>query len=108
MEGIEDLTPIFRHMEWYLIESPFFHSSDLSMIDVSWLPLLHQTALIEKHSGYDFISPYPRLQDWRMALLDTGLAEASVPEDSEEIFTDFYLNEETYLGRLQSPARSVS
>ncbi len=70
------------------------------MLDMSWLPLLHRTALIEQHTRYDFLAAYPKLMDWRHALLDTGLRNTSVPEDFEDIFTGFYLNEETHLAQL--------
>ena len=43
---------------------------------------------------------YPKLKGWQEALMKTGLAEASVPKDFDEIFIGFYLNEGTYLGRL--------
>ena len=102
-ERLEDLTPILGSMERQLKEGPYFHGSQLSMVDLSWLPLLHRTALIEDHSGYDFLAEYPKLKQWREKLLATGLAKPSVPEEFEEIFTDFYLNDETYLGR-QTPS----
>ena len=101
-ERTEELTPIFKHMELHLNEKPYFHGSSLSMVDINWLPLLHRTALIEKYSGYDFLESYPKLKKWRKSLLETGLAETSVPEDFEEIFTGFYLNEGTYLGCMSS------
>ena len=97
---LDDLAPIFSHMEASLTGDPFFHGGRLSMVDVSWLPLLHRSALIEIHTGYDFLAPYPRLGEWRRAMLETGLAEASVTDDFERVFTDFYLSDETYLGRL--------
>ena len=99
-ERMEDLTPIFTSMELQLEGSHYFHGSQLSMVDLSWLPLLHRTTLIEGHSGYDFLAEYPKLKQWRQALLATGLAKTSVPQEFEEIFIEFYLNDETYLGRL--------
>lgn len=99
-ERLEELTTIFEQTERYLKKGPYFHGPDLSMVDINWLPLLHRAALIEKHSGYDFLATYPKLKKWQKALLRTGLCETSVPGDFEEIFTAFYLNEGTYLGRL--------
>ncbi len=101
-ERVEDLTSIFRAMEAQLKGGSYFHEQKLSMVDLSWLPLLHRTVLIEQHSGYDFLAEYPNLKKWRTALLDTGLAEKSVPQEFEEVFSDFYLNEETYLGHLKA------
>lgn len=106
-ERLEDLTPIFGSMEQQLKEGPYFHGSQLSMMDLSWLPLLHRTALIEEHSDFDFLSEYPKLKKWREALLATSLATPSVPEEFEEIFTAFYLNDETYLGR-QTPSAGTN
>ena len=70
------------------------------MVDISWIPVLHRTAVIKQHTGYDFLLDYPKIQNWREALLETGLGEGSVPEDFEDVFTDFYLDDETYLGGL--------
>ena len=72
----------------------------MNMADMSWLPVLHRTDLIRKHSGYDFLEPYPNLMRWRAAVGETGLYQSSVPSDFEEVFNGFYLNDETYLGRL--------
>ncbi len=102
-ERLEDLTPIFVAMDQQLKDGPYFHGPRLSMVDLSWLPLLHRTALIKEHSGYDFLEEYPKLKQWRSALLDTGLAKPSVPDEFEKVFTEFYLNDETYLGR-QTPS----
>ena len=99
-ERLEELTPIFVQTEKHLIEHPYFHGKEFSLVDIDWLPLLHRAALIFKHSGYDFLETYPKLKKWQEVLLKTGLAEASVPKDFEEIFIGFYLNEGTYLGRL--------
>ena len=101
-ERMEDLTPIFTAMEEQLKEGPYFHGTKLSIVDLSWLPLLHRSALIEQHSGYDFLASYPKLKKWRAALLDTGLAEKSVPQEFDAVFTDFYLSEETFLGQLKA------
>ena len=100
MPEVEKLTPIFVQTERHLKERPYFHGKELSLVDVNWLPLLHRANLIYKHSGYDFLEMYPKLKRWQEALMNTGLAEASVPKDFEEIFIGFYLNEGTYLGRL--------
>jgi len=99
-ERLKELTPIFFQTETHLKEKPYFHGKDLSLVDINWLPLLHRAAIIYKHSGCDFLETYPKLKKWQEALLKTGLAEASVPKDFEEIFIGFYLNEGTYLGRL--------
>jgi len=99
-ERLEELIPIFVQTEKHLNEQPYFHGQELSLVDVNWLPLLHRTSLIYKHCGYDFLEMYPKLKRWRENLMNTGLAESSVPKDFEEIFIGFYLNEGTYLGHL--------
>jgi glutathione S-transferase len=99
-ERLEELSPIFVQTERCFKEQPYFHGKEFSLVDVNWLPLLHRAALIYKYSDYDFLETYPKLKRWQEALMNTGLAEASVPKDFEEIFRGFYLNEGTYLGRL--------
>ena len=108
-ERLEDLTPIFLHMEGQLGAGPYFRGRTFGMVDVGWLPLLHRTALVAEHAGYDFLEPYPKLREWRQALLDTGLGRASVPRDFDGVFTEFYLDPETHLGRLaEAKKRAVA
>lgn len=101
-ERMADLTPIFESIERHLKEGPYFHGAELSMVDLSWLPLLHRSAMIATQSGYDFLANYPKLKQWREALMQTGLHDVSVPEEFEEIFTEFYLSEETFVGQLKT------
>lgn len=100
-ERMEDLTPLFQAVENKMGSGPYFNGPEICMVDLSWLPVIHRSGLIQTHSGYDFLASYPKLRKWRHALLDTGLHHRSVPSDFEEIFTGFYLSEETYLGRLR-------
>jgi glutathione S-transferase len=74
----------------------FFKSDNISKIDIAWLPLLHRAAIVEKHSGFDFLCGLPKVKAWQKALLATGLAEKSVANDFIERFSDFYLTN-TYL-----------
>lgn len=99
-ERMEDLTPIFTQTERHLSGHRYYLGPSISHVDLSWLPLLHRASLIREHSGYDFLADYPKLRAWQEALLATGLAERSVPEDFEEVFCGFYLSNETYLGRM--------
>jgi len=62
------------------------------------LPLLHRTAIIEKHTCYDFLAKYPKVEAWQVAMLETSLPVQSVSDDFEEYFTDFFLSGKTYLG----------
>jgi glutathione S-transferase len=77
-------------------DSTFFKSDELSKVDIAWLPLLHRSAIIKEHSGFDFLCSLPKVQAWQKALLATGLAESSVANDFVERFSDFYLTN-TYL-----------
>ena len=93
------LEKAFQKAEATLTDGPFFKGKQLSNIDLAWLPLLHRAAVIQKHSKYNFLAGYPKVKAWQEALLETGLAKASVAPDFEEAFTDFYLSAETYLGQ---------
>jgi len=89
----------FEKAEKKLGEGPYFKGALFSHVDVAWLPLLHRAAIIERRTGYDFLSKYPKVKAWQSAVLETGLAEKSVSGDFEAAFTDFYLSDKTFLGR---------
>lgn len=93
------LAKAFEKAEKQLTLGPFFKGENLSNVDIAWLPLLHRASVIETHSGYDFIAKFEKVKAWQQALKTTGLFEKSVPVDFEQKFTDFYLSEQTYLGR---------
>ncbi len=93
------LEKAFATIEKALSDAHFFNTGEVGMVDIAWLPLLHRAVLIERHAGYDFLSGYPKLKRWQQHLLFTGLAEKSVATDFEEAFTDFYLSEQTFLGK---------
>ncbi len=79
---------------------PYFHGDSLGMVDIAWLPLLHRAAIIERHTGFDFLGAFPKVKQWQAAVLATGITEKSVAEDFESRFTAFYLADATYLGQL--------
>ena len=79
---------------------PYFHRETLGMVDIAWLPLLHRAAIIERHTGFDFLGAFPKVKQWQAAVLATGITEKSVAEDFESRFTAFYLADATYLGQL--------
>lgn len=82
-------------------EGPYFNGEALGNVDVAWLPLLHRADIIRRHTGYDQLDGFPRVQRWQQTLMQTGLAEGSVAADFEDRFTEFYLSEKTYLGNPQ-------
>ena len=93
------LNKAFERAEEQLDGGPYFNGDQLGNVDIAWLPLLHRAEIIERHSGYDFLSGYPRVKAWQVALMDTGLANRSVSEDFDDAFATFYLSERTFLGR---------
>jgi len=97
----QELDAVFGKVEAQLNGGPYYKGSELSNLDIAWLPVLHRAAIIEKHTGYDFMAGYPRLKSLQNSLLDSGLAEKSVPEDFENVFTAFYLSDKTFLGRMR-------
>lgn len=97
----------FEAVERVLGEGPYFNGNNLGNVDLAWLVLLHRTDIIRRHTDYDFLAMYPKVKTWREWLLNTGLAEKSVSEDFEKVFTDFYLSEATYLGGGESPGQKL-
>lgn len=89
----------FDKIEKHLGDSQFFAGDHMSLVDIAWLPLLHRAAIIEKHTGYDFVGSRPRMKAWQSTLLATDLAAQSVAGDFEQAFTDFYLSDKAFLGR---------
>ena len=89
----------FDRIEMQLGETPYFGGDSIGMVDIAWLPLLHRANIVEQHSGYDFIGNRPNLKRWQKTLLTDDLAEKSVAPDFEQAFGNFYLSEETCLGR---------
>ncbi len=98
-ERSEKLSRAFSRIEETLRGTRFFNGNHLGMVDIAWLPLIHRAWIIEKHSGYDFLKDFPKIKKWQQELMRTALHEKSVAEDFEEAFANFYLSEETYLGR---------
>jgi glutathione S-transferase len=93
------LSVAFDRIEKQLGDTRFFGGDEVGMVDVSWLALLHRADIVEKHSGYDFLGDRPNLKAWQKRLLETGLAEKSVAPDFVEAFSNFYLSDQTHLGR---------
>lgn len=89
----------FDRIEKQLGDTPFFSGGEIGMVDIAWLALLHRADIVEKRSGYDFIGDRPKLKAWQKRLMETGLAEKSVAPDFVDVFSNFYLSDQTYLGR---------
>lgn len=100
-ERTAKLATSFAKVEKELGPHRYFNSDELSMVDLAWLPVLHRAQIIKEKTGYDFIHGYPKVQAWQHALLATGIAEKSVPEDFLEHFSNYYLSANTLLGRCQ-------
>lgn len=99
LERTEKLSRAFSKLEIKLSDKPYFNGDHMGMVDIAWLPLLHRAAIIEKHSGYDFLENFPKVKVLQKNILARGLVEKSVAEDFETKFTSFYLSEETFLGQ---------
>jgi len=98
VERSAKLNKAFATAEKRLGDGRFFRGDKVGMVDIAWLPLLHRAAIIQQHSGYDFLAEFPKVKAWQQNVLATGLPEKSVAEDFVEKFTNFYLSDETYLG----------
>eukprot|EP01064_Diplonema_japonicum_P033463 TRINITY_DN65_c2_g1_i12.p1 TRINITY_DN65_c2_g1~~TRINITY_DN65_c2_g1_i12.p1 ORF type:complete len:249 (+),score=97.05 TRINITY_DN65_c2_g1_i12:67-813(+) len=96
----------FAKVEKVLGGAEFFNSDTVSTVDMTWLPLLHRTQIIKEKTGYDFAHGYPKVQNWRAALMKTGLCEKSISEDFMTPFANFYLSESTVLGRMHAKGLS--
>jgi glutathione S-transferase len=90
----------FEKVEKVLAEGPYFDGGRLSMVDAVWHPLLYRAAVVEKHTGFDFLSAFPKAKKWQQELMKIDALARSVPEDFEKAFVGFYLNDQTYLGSL--------
>lgn len=97
-ERTTKLGKAFERAEDALGDGPYFKGETLSNVDIAWLPLLHRASIIENHSCHDFLADYPKVKKWQAALLETDVLKKSVSDDFEEVFTGFYLSDETYLG----------
>ena len=98
-ERCAKLNVAFSRIEKRLGANSFFGGEELGMVDIAWLPLLHRASIIERRTGFDFAADYPRLKEWQQHLLNSGLAERSVPVDFEDAFAQIYLSQQTFLGR---------
>jgi len=98
----------FDRMERRLGERAASHAGRIGMVDIAWLPLLHRAAIVERHSGYDFLGDRPALKSWQRSLLASGLAEKSVAPDFDDAFRRFYLSDQTFLGRGAAVTRQDS
>ncbi|MEH6630888.1 MAG: glutathione S-transferase family protein [Halopseudomonas aestusnigri] len=101
-DRVGKLNKAFERAEKQMGVGPYFNGDTLGNVDAAWLPLLHRAAIISIHRDYDFLAKFPKMKQWQSNLLSTGLAEKSVSEDYETVFTDFYLSETTYLGSGRS------
>lgn len=107
-ESGEALGEAFERVEAVIAGEPFFNGRAFGNVDSAWLPLLHRAAVIEAHTGHDFIARYPKVKAWQRAVLKTGIAERSVSEGFESAFTGFYLTDSTHLGRRRPTERGAA
>ncbi len=91
---------VLEKVEKVLAQGPYFDGGRLSMVDAAWHPLLHRAAVVENYTGFDFLSAFPKTKTWQQELMTVDALARSVSEDFEKAFVEFYLNDQTYLGRL--------
>ena len=96
---LANLSKSFAKAEAKLGDSAFFKGDTISNVDIAWLPLLHRAAVIKNCSGFDMLNGFPKVQKWQAALIETGLADKTVPDDFVKTFSHFYLKN-TYLASL--------
>ncbi|MCL1092269.1 glutathione S-transferase family protein [Shewanella kaireitica] len=93
------LSKSFAKAEHKLGDSAFFKGSTISNVDIAWLPILHRADVIKRCSGFDMLDGFPKVQKWQAALIESGLADKTVPDDFVKSFSNFYLKN-TYLASL--------
>lgn len=92
------LIEVFKKAEKQLsANNKYFKGSAISNVDIAWLPLLHRADIVKQHTGYDFLCGLPKVKAWQQAMLENEFVKATVAEDFEQLFTNFYLTN-TYLG----------
>jgi len=104
----QKLGEAFDEIEKQLGPTRFFGGETMGMVDIAWLTLLHRAEIIERRSGHDFVGDRPKLKSWQKQIMDSELAEKSVPSDFEEAFASSYLSQETFLGRGGKPEEEDS
>lgn len=98
-EKSNKLKTIFEKVEPQLLaDKLYFNANQLGKVDLAWLPLLHRADIINKQTGYDFLSGFPKVKKWQQALLNTDIVEKSVSDDFEQKFINFYLGD-IFLGK---------
>ena len=98
-ERSQKLDKAFDTIEAQLGDTKFFAGDEISMVDVAWLVLLHRACIIEQKSGHDFLGDRPKLKAWQTNIMQSGLPAKSVADDFVGAFSDFYLSDQTFLGR---------
>lgn len=98
-ERTEKLNKLFDRAEKAFGDGPYFKGEQFSNVDIAWIPLLHRAAIIQHYSCHDFLANYPKLKAWQQALSKMDAVTKSVADDFEDVFTEFYLSDVTYLGK---------
>jgi len=56
---------LFAKLEKVLGDGSCFEGEDLSIVDASWMPILHRCALNKKYTGFDFLTDFPKVIKWQ-------------------------------------------
>ncbi|WP_394173286.1 glutathione S-transferase family protein [Thalassotalea litorea] len=99
-ERLEKLQKAFARAEQQLAQGPYFKGSQLSNIDMAWLPLLHRADIVRRLTGIDMLEGFAKVQKWQKAIVGLDLLYGTISSDFEQIFMNFYLGQSTYLGKV--------
>jgi glutathione S-transferase len=97
-ENLEKLGEVFRKVEIAKMDGSYFNGDNISQVDVAWFVILYRTHLVYECTNIDFLADYSILREWRGNLLKVESLRKSAPKGFEDEFSNFYLNENTYLG----------
>ncbi|WP_394204477.1 glutathione S-transferase family protein [Shewanella waksmanii] len=97
-QRVENLRKAFIKVEAQLSHTTqFFKSDALTNVDIAWLPLLHLADIVKSRTGYDLFCGLAKVPAWQQAVLASLDVHATVSDDFEQKFTNYYLTQ-TYLG----------
>ena len=99
-DNLEIMSQAFQKIENVLGDGPYFNGEIISQVDVAWFVILYRTHIVLQCTGVDFLDGFPKITRWKNKLLEVERLRHSVPEGFIEEFSNFYLNDNTYLGNL--------
>lgn len=74
-----------KQLEGHLNQAPYFNGENLSMIDVSFAPLMMRLDIIQRNFLSDIFADVPKVQAWAENLLALTEVKQSVVENMEQL-----------------------